>query len=784
CFSGRELGLIRKRTLSSSSHAHTLSASNQLFSYLIIIDFESTCWREKTNHGQEIIEFPAVLMNTHTGQIESEFHSYVQPQEHPVLSSFCTELTGITQEQVEAGLPLQICLSRFTRWVQTLQQERGVVFLRDHTQTHTAVSGKHCAFLTWSDWDLGVCLQYECKRKQISKPEVLNSWIDLRATYRMFYHRKPKGLNGALQDLGIEFSGREHSGLDDARNTARLAWRMIRDGCMMKITKSVSRAPLKSGAPVRGVCADGRVCNERKEKRPTHTGDTHTGLHTVTSSRTSVCQSLVPLRTVLSSITTPLHTLSVTHASRPDTSVTHASRPDTSVTHASRPETSVTHASRSDTPVTHASRPDTPVTHASRPDTPVTHASRPDTPVTHASRPDTPVTHASRPETPVTHASRPETPVTHASRPDTLVSDWPEEFVLTEFGESGSYDDVVLEDISGNMPQDSASPMCKTKPRPLNPNPPCSFKDPIRSLKGLGTRTPTIPFSIYNDQSHQSSSSSSSSVFRVPSSVLSLTLNQSARPSVSINQSARPSVSINQSARPSVSINQSACSSIPINQSKLSSVSVNQSLDSISLNQSALSYISVNQPAHSSFSSNRTRPSCSVNQSSLSSSSKQLPLPPPRGRAKDTSSFTNKSVLSSFSLNQSAVSSVCINQSGLSLLSANQSAFSTSSSKRLPLPPLRGGVKITSPLCDCGRRSRRLTVCNGGPNHGRAFYTCAGRRSSGPAPRYSTHTGSASRNNGCGFFKWESALIKSSAVSGNTSALSFNLRTAASRNFR
>ncbi|KAB5523797.1 hypothetical protein PHYPO_G00156540 [Pangasianodon hypophthalmus] len=363
-------------------------------------------------------------MNTHTGQIESEFHSYVQPQEHPFLSSFCTELTGITQEQVEAGLPLQICLSRFTHWVQTLQQERGVVFLRDHTQTHTAVSGKHCAFLTWSDWDLGVCLQYECKRKQISKPEVLNSWIDLRATYRMFYHRKPKGLNGALQDLGIEFSGREHSGLDDARNTARLAWRMIRDGCMMKITKSVSRAPLKSGAPVRGVCADGRVCNERKEKRPTHTGDTHTGLHTVTSSRTSVCQSL------------------------------------------------------------------------------------------------------------------------------------------------------------------------------------------------------------------------------------------------------------------------------------------------------------------------------------------------------------------------SAVSSVCINQSGLSLLSANQSAFSTSSSKRLPLPPLRGGVKITSPLCDCGWASRRLTVCNGGPNHGRAFYTCAGRRSSGPAPRYSTHTGSASRNNGCGFFKWESALIKSSAVSGNTSALSFNLRTAASRNFR
>lgn len=28
----------------------------------------------------------------------------------------------------------------------------------------------------------------------------------------MFYNKKPKGLNGALQNLGIQFEGREHSG--------------------------------------------------------------------------------------------------------------------------------------------------------------------------------------------------------------------------------------------------------------------------------------------------------------------------------------------------------------------------------------------------------------------------------------------------------------------------------------------------------------------------------------------------------------------------------------------
>lgn len=39
-----------------------------------------------------------------------------------------------------------------------------------------------------TDWDLGVCLQYECKRKQLHKPDVLNSWIDLRSTYRVRIH--------------------------------------------------------------------------------------------------------------------------------------------------------------------------------------------------------------------------------------------------------------------------------------------------------------------------------------------------------------------------------------------------------------------------------------------------------------------------------------------------------------------------------------------------------------------------------------------------------------------
>ncbi|XP_054017299.1 ERI1 exoribonuclease 2 [Dryobates pubescens] len=238
----RQLGLARSSARGRSS---AQAAAEQRFGFLIVLDFEATCWRDPGRRSPEIIEFPAVLLNTSTGDIESEFHTYVQPQEHPLLSDFCTELTGITQDQVDEGVPLNICLSQFLKWIEKIQKEKKIIFSRD-TLSNSNSEAKACTFVTWTDWDLGVCLQYECKRKQLRKPAIFNSWIDLKATYRAFYNRQPKGLNGALQDLGLAFAGREHSGLDDSRNTARLAWRLICDGCVLKVTKSLDKAHLKN----------------------------------------------------------------------------------------------------------------------------------------------------------------------------------------------------------------------------------------------------------------------------------------------------------------------------------------------------------------------------------------------------------------------------------------------------------------------------------------------------------------------------------------------------------
>ncbi|XP_074648387.1 uncharacterized protein LOC141903910 [Tubulanus polymorphus] len=229
----QELGLVKRRSKNSSRQNYR--NGGQKFDFVIVLDFESTCWDDRTTkRPQEIIEFPAVLMNTATGEIEDRFQQYVMPEESPILSEFCTNLTGITQEKVENGIPIRSCLSKFSNWLTKISKSKNIVFNRDRIEGRMS-----CTFVTWSDWDLGVCLLYECKRKQLSKPVSLNCWIDLRATYRQFYQRRPNGLKGAMQDLGLDFEGREHSGIDDAINTANLVMRMIKDGCVMVITKSL-----------------------------------------------------------------------------------------------------------------------------------------------------------------------------------------------------------------------------------------------------------------------------------------------------------------------------------------------------------------------------------------------------------------------------------------------------------------------------------------------------------------------------------------------------------------
>lgn len=38
-----------------------------------------------------------------------------------------------------------------------------------------------------------------------------------------------------LEKLGMDYDGRPHSGLDDSKNIARIAVRMLQDGCELRV---------------------------------------------------------------------------------------------------------------------------------------------------------------------------------------------------------------------------------------------------------------------------------------------------------------------------------------------------------------------------------------------------------------------------------------------------------------------------------------------------------------------------------------------------------------------
>ncbi|XP_016929510.1 3'-5' exonuclease Snipper isoform X2 [Drosophila suzukii] len=211
----------------------------QPYTYVIAVDFEATCWEKQAPpqwREAEIIEFPAVLVNLKTGKIEAEFHKYILPIESPRLSSYCTELTGIQQKTVDSGVPLQTALMMFHEWLRKELRARNLTLPKMNKSNLLG----NCAFVTWTDWDFGMCLAKECSRKRMRKAAYFNQWIDVRAVYREWYKYRPCNFTDALTHVGLAFEGRAHSGIDDAKNLGALMCKMVRDGALFSITKDLT----------------------------------------------------------------------------------------------------------------------------------------------------------------------------------------------------------------------------------------------------------------------------------------------------------------------------------------------------------------------------------------------------------------------------------------------------------------------------------------------------------------------------------------------------------------
>lgn len=122
-------------------------------------------------------EFPAVLLNLQTRVIEADFHTFVKPTEIPELSEFCTNYTGITQNDVDNGVHLSEAIQKFHQWIRSFRYTKDLVLIDDSIRKQNTV------LITWTDFDLGIYIRSECERKHIKLPAYFNKWIDLRDYY-------------------------------------------------------------------------------------------------------------------------------------------------------------------------------------------------------------------------------------------------------------------------------------------------------------------------------------------------------------------------------------------------------------------------------------------------------------------------------------------------------------------------------------------------------------------------------------------------------------------------
>lgn len=193
----------------------------QKYDYFLVLDFEATCESDLQIEPQEIIEFPVLKVSGKTFEIESKFHKYVEPEVHPQLTTFCTELTGIIQDMVDGKPDISETLQAFNMWM-----EKESLLKPDIKSI----------FVTCGDWDLRKMLPKQCSHFNIEYPSYLNKWINIKKPYSAVTGTYPKGMMPMLDGLNLQHVGRHHSGIDDCTNIAAILKALAQQGFVFKET--------------------------------------------------------------------------------------------------------------------------------------------------------------------------------------------------------------------------------------------------------------------------------------------------------------------------------------------------------------------------------------------------------------------------------------------------------------------------------------------------------------------------------------------------------------------
>lgn len=168
---------------------------------LLVVDVEATCWDGEPPAGQvhEIIEIGICVVDLGRRERGERRSVLVRPRRSRV-SAFCTELTGLSQAEVDTGID-------FADACALLRRE-----LRADSRT----------WGSWGDYDRKQ-FERQCAVGRVAYPFSARH-RNLKAEFaeRLGLRKRP-GMAQALRLAELPLEGRHHRGVDDAWNIAALA---------------------------------------------------------------------------------------------------------------------------------------------------------------------------------------------------------------------------------------------------------------------------------------------------------------------------------------------------------------------------------------------------------------------------------------------------------------------------------------------------------------------------------------------------------------------------------
>lgn len=164
---------------------------------LNVVDVESTCWPAQPPRGQvsEIIEIGLTVVDVDARARIGRHRIVVRPRRSTV-SAFCTELTGLTQPEVDAGVD-------FAEACRTVIDD---------------YAGRDREWTSWGDYDRKQFIRqcttdYPFGARHINAKSLFATSLGLS---------RPVGMARALKIAKLPLEGRHHRGEDDAWNIAAL----------------------------------------------------------------------------------------------------------------------------------------------------------------------------------------------------------------------------------------------------------------------------------------------------------------------------------------------------------------------------------------------------------------------------------------------------------------------------------------------------------------------------------------------------------------------------------